>query len=105
MMDAIRLEAPFSVEEVNKVVWAYGGEKAPGPDGLTFKFLKKYWTIFSDDVMNFVKHFDEFGTLGRGCNSSYITLAPKVTKVKEPYTLNDYRPISLIGYQNKNSRG
>lgn len=43
MMDAIRLEAPFSVDEVKKAVWACGGDKALGPDGLTFKFTKKYW--------------------------------------------------------------
>lgn len=93
-MDAIMLEAPFSLEEAKKAVWACGGDKALGPDGLTFKILKKYWPCISRDVMSFVQHFDEFGTLGRGCNYSCISLAPKV---KDLTTLGDYRPISLIG--------
>lgn len=94
MMDTISLEAPFSLEEVKKAVYACGGDKAPGPDGLAFKFIKKYWPCISPDVMRFVQHFDEFGTLGRGCNSSCISFTPKV---KDPTTLGDYRPISLIG--------
>lgn len=42
MMDAIKLEAPFLVDEVKKVVWACGKDKAPCPDGLTLKFIQKY---------------------------------------------------------------
>lgn len=93
-MDTIRLEAPFSIDEVKKAVWACGGDKAPGTDGLTFKFLKKYWSCVAADIMRFVQYFDETGSIGRGCNSSFITLAPKV---KDPTSLCDYGPISLIG--------
>ncbi|KAL7598871.1 hypothetical protein Lser_V15G27348 [Lactuca serriola] len=44
--------------------------------------------------MEFVKHFKKYGKLERGCNSSFITLVPKM---KDPLHLGDYRPISLIG--------
>lgn len=44
--------------------------------------------------MNFVSHFDKFGSLTCGCNSLFITLAPKI---KDPSSIGDYRPISLIG--------
>ena len=94
MMDAIRLEDPFSIEEVKKAVWAYGGDKSPGPDKLTFKFIKEYWSFMASDIIKFVQHFDTHSTLGHGCNSSHITLAPTM---KDPATLNEYRPISLIG--------
>nr|KAJ0206565.1 hypothetical protein LSAT_V11C500248820 [Lactuca sativa] len=73
-------------------------QKSPGPDGFTFKFFKKYWDILKYDVMNFVRHFKEFGSLARGCNSSFVTLAPKI---KDPLSLNDFRPIRLIGCLNK----
>lgn len=40
--DSEALEAPISLIEIKKAVWACGNEKAPGPDGFTFKFIKKY---------------------------------------------------------------
>lgn len=43
--------------------------------------------------MAFVKHFESYGTLACGCNTSFITLVPKI---KDPNMLSDYRPISLI---------
>lgn len=94
MMDAKRLEAPISMDEVKNAIWSCGGDKAPGPDGLTFKLLKRFWSCFTTDVMKFIQHFEESGSLARGCNSSFITLAPKVN---DPSTLSDYKPISLIG--------
>lgn len=82
------------MEEVKRAVWDCGNEKAPGPDGFSFAFIKKCWDNIKDDVMAFVKHFERFGRIGKGCNSSFITLVPKV---KDPLHLGDFRPISLIG--------
>lgn len=64
MMEAIRTEAPFTLDEVKAVVWACGGKKALRPDGFTFKFIKNYSDIICDDVMRFTRHFEDFGTLG-----------------------------------------
>nr|KAJ0203065.1 hypothetical protein LSAT_V11C500287930 [Lactuca sativa] len=93
-MDAIRIEAPISLEEVKNAAWACGSDKAPGPDGFTFKFIKKYWGTMSENVMRLIRHFEDYGTVSKGCNSSFITLAPKIN---DPLTLSDYRPIRLIG--------
>lgn len=76
------------------VVVRGGGGRSPGPDRFTLKFLKSFWSLISNDVMNVVRYFEAHGTLGRGCNSSFITLA---AKIKDPTVLSDYRPISLIG--------
>nr|KAJ0218278.1 hypothetical protein LSAT_V11C300150750 [Lactuca sativa] len=67
--------------------------KSRGPDGLTFKFLTHFWHIMQDNIMCFVKHFESYGCLSRGSNSSFITLIPKV---KDPLALSDYCSISLI---------
>ncbi|GKB29168.1 putative RNA-directed DNA polymerase [Tanacetum coccineum] len=75
-----------------------GGEKAPGSDGFTFKLLKKHWDVFSSDIISYVKEFETKEFIPKGCNSSFIDL---VLKVDEPVSLNDYRPISLIGCQYK----
>lgn len=93
-MQAIKLEAPFNYKELKDVVSARGSDKAPGPDVLTFKFMKTYWKIIKYDVMQFVLHFRKFGTLARGCNSTFISLIPKVN---DPISLTDYHPISLMG--------
>lgn len=31
------LESPFTTEEIKFVVWCFAGNKAPGPDGFTFR--------------------------------------------------------------------
>nr|KAJ0200979.1 hypothetical protein LSAT_V11C600328170 [Lactuca sativa] len=88
------LEENFSCEEIKNAIWSCGSEKAPGPDGFTFKFFKRFWSIQKDDIVGCVRYFEAFGSLSRGCNSSFITL---VAKTKDPLVLNDYRPIILIG--------
>ena len=88
------LESKITTEEIKNAIWACGSEKAPGPDGFTFKFLKRQWDLIQGDIIKFVDYFERFGRLERGCNSSFITLVPKC---KDPSSLGDYRPISLIG--------
>lgn len=90
----VLLEGRFTLVEIKDAVWSCGSEKAPGPDGFTFKFLKRFWLLLKEDIVSWVRHFEEFGSISRGCNSSFITL---VAKVKDPLVLKDYRPISLIG--------
>ena len=51
-----------------------------------------------EDIQNFVHEFYEHGAIPVGCNSSFITLIPKVSS---PVSFKDYRPISLIGIQYK----
>lgn len=36
------LQAPFINEEIKKTVWDCGSTKAPGLDGFTFIFIKRY---------------------------------------------------------------
>lgn len=88
------LTNPFLEEEIKEAVWSCGVEKAPGPDGFTFKFWKRYWDLIKADVISFVKDFELSGSFEVGCNSSFISLIPKVS---DPLTLKDYRPINLVG--------
>lgn len=88
------LESPILIGEVKAAIWECGSDRAPGPDGFTFKFIKTFWNIMKGDIMQFVHHFEKYGSFAKGCNSLFITLAPKV---KDPMVLSDYRPISLIG--------
>ncbi|XP_022019330.1 uncharacterized protein LOC110919364 [Helianthus annuus] len=80
------------------VVFACGDEKAPGPDGMNFRFIKHFWNSFKED---FMKIFDEFyntGDINLGSGASFIALIPKV---KDPVSHSNYRPINLVGVISK----
>ncbi|GJR48874.1 hypothetical protein Tco_1316977 [Tanacetum coccineum] len=68
--------------------------KSPGPDGFTFEFFRKYWTVVGPDFCIAVKWFFDHGDFAIGCNSSFVALIPKVL---DPKVVSDYCPISLIG--------
>nr|XP_043619830.1 uncharacterized protein LOC122591636 [Erigeron canadensis] len=44
--EARDLIAPFKMEEIKRAVWDCGSNKALGPDGFYFAFIKRYWDIF-----------------------------------------------------------
>ncbi|XP_023771251.1 uncharacterized protein LOC111919929 [Lactuca sativa] len=79
-------------------VWDYGSNKAPGPDGFTFGFLKRYWDLVATDVEAFVHHFYHHSVIPKGCNATFFSIIPKVRDLKTP---KDFRPISLICCQYK----
>jgi len=89
-----QLEEPFAIEEIKKAAWDCGSDKSPGPDGFTFDFFKKFWHVVELDVVNAITYFHKSNKLPNGCNSSFITLIPKVM---DSVFIKDYRPISLIG--------
>ncbi|GKA20416.1 RNA-directed DNA polymerase, eukaryota [Tanacetum coccineum] len=108
--DRLKLNAPFhnrlssdqvdeldravSRDKIRRAVWNCGENKSPGPDGYTFEFFRKYWSLVGADFCDAVDYFFKSGTFPRGCNSSFIALIPKVNDAK---FVNDFRPISLIG--------
>ncbi|MFS7999333.1 putative RNA-directed DNA polymerase [Helianthus anomalus] len=92
------LENPFSVEEIKEAVWECEGERAPGPDGFNFKFIKRCWVGLRDDMVRLFNKFYEEGSINKSCTSSFIALIPKVN---DPVSPTDFRPISLIGVINK----
>ncbi|GJR92121.1 putative RNA-directed DNA polymerase, eukaryota, reverse transcriptase zinc-binding domain protein [Tanacetum coccineum] len=92
------LEDNVSNEEIKAAVWDCGSQKAPGPDGFTFLFIKSYWELFKPDVEAAVRDFFDHFAMPKGANSSFITLIPKVAN---PIHIKDFRPISLIGVHYK----
>ncbi|XP_021984670.1 uncharacterized protein LOC110880455 [Helianthus annuus] len=84
----------FSKEEIKEAVWNCGGDKTPGPDDFTFKFIKEFWYLFEKDFGLALDYFYVHGKLNRGCNSSFISLIPKTNN---PQVISNFRPINLIG--------
>ncbi|KAF5808150.1 putative RNA-directed DNA polymerase [Helianthus annuus] len=96
--DAEALVAPFSLCEIKDAVWDCEGDKAPGPDGINFRFIRRCWGSLQEDFVKVSEEFQLNATISQGCTSSFIALVPKCT---DPGGLGDYRPISLIGCINK----
>nr|GEY93480.1 putative RNA-directed DNA polymerase, eukaryota, reverse transcriptase zinc-binding domain protein [Tanacetum cinerariifolium] len=92
------LEAVVSMEEIKTTVWDCGSNKAPGPDGYSFLFIKRLWDLLKHDIHEFVVSFFSSGKFPQGVNFAIITLIPKVSN---PLFIKDYRPISLIGLHYK----
>ncbi|GJT34146.1 hypothetical protein Tco_0924565 [Tanacetum coccineum] len=45
------LKWPFSRDEIKRAVWDCGGDRAPSPDGFTFKFFTSFWDLIEDDMV------------------------------------------------------
>lgn len=63
---ACNLILPFSDSEIDEVVSSCASDKAPGPDGLNFRFIKSAWDTIKTDVYKVVKDFWHFSQLPHG---------------------------------------
>ncbi|GJR53984.1 RNA-directed DNA polymerase, eukaryota, reverse transcriptase zinc-binding domain protein [Tanacetum coccineum] len=72
------LESDFLNDEIKRAVWECGGDRTPGPDGFTFNFIKVFWNVIELDVVRLVRDFFHSTYFPKGCNSSFISLIPKV---------------------------
>ncbi|GKB14610.1 RNA-directed DNA polymerase, eukaryota [Tanacetum coccineum] len=88
------LERVFTKDEIKQLVWDCGLDKSPGPDGFTFGFYRKFWSLLKDDVIDVVCYFFTNGFCLKGINSSFIAL---ILKSQGATMVKDFRPISLIG--------
>jgi hypothetical protein len=66
---------------------------ALGPDGFSFLFYQKFWSIIKSDLMDVVKGFDRGEVNMARLNFARIILIPKEEGAN---TLKKFRPISLI---------
>ena len=93
-IEAGMLTKPFCLEEVKLAVWDCDSYKSPGPDSVSFGFVKEFWSLLKDDLLRFMVEFHRNGKLTKGINSTFIALISKVNSLQR---LNDFRPISLAG--------
>lgn len=67
----------FEEDEMKQAIWGCSGNKSPGPDGFTFKFIRKMWDILKKDIMVIMTEFHQHGRIVKGGNQSFVTLIPK----------------------------
>lgn len=85
---------PITVEEIEQTIDQMPSNKAPGPDGYTCEFYKKFKRMLIPDLLRVCNSLiqGQCSTL-YPLNDSFIALIPKKT---EAITPGDFRPISLI---------
>ncbi|GMI72472.1 hypothetical protein HRI_000916500 [Hibiscus trionum] len=84
----------FSCDVVWAALFTSDSNRAPGPDGCNLGFFKKFWPLLKNDIMHFFDEFHCERDWEAGINHSFITLIPKVDN---PESLDEFRPISLVG--------
>jgi len=82
--ESSNLVRPFTLEEVKSAIWDCDSFKSPGPDGISFGFMKQFWVDLKDDFMRFVTEFYHNGKLTKGVNFTFIALIPKVESPQTP---------------------
>jgi hypothetical protein len=60
----------FSQDEVKQAIWDCDSYKSPGPDGISFGFIKEFWELLKDDFIRFMLEFHRNGKLTKGINST-----------------------------------
>ncbi|RVW25634.1 putative ribonuclease H protein [Vitis vinifera] len=90
---AVRLESPFTEEEICKAIFQMDRDKAPGPDGFTIAVFQDCWEVIKEDLVKVFTEFHRSGIINQSTNASFIVLLPKKSMSRR---ISDFRPISLI---------
>ena len=88
------LTAPFSLLEIEEVINSSDGSKSPGPNGFNFPFFKHFWYLLKHEIRIMFDQFHGNEKIPKSFLSFFVTLIPKVSA---SMSLNQYRPISLLG--------
>nr|GEU56509.1 RNA-directed DNA polymerase, eukaryota [Tanacetum cinerariifolium] len=81
-MQQIDMESNVSYQEIKRAMWDCGVDKSPGPDGFTFGFIRRFWSLLEKDVVAAVKYFFTSDTFPKGCKASFIALIMKIPDAK-----------------------
>lgn len=88
------MERVFEDEQIKNAIMECGSDKASGPDGFNFCFIKACWDFLKRDFIDMLKEFLQRDRLNKAMNTTFLTL---ISKVPNPMDLQDYRPITMVG--------
>lgn len=86
------LTTPPTASEIRGVAFGLGPDRVPGPDGLTARFVQKYWPLLESAVVAKVFNFFQTFELTPSVASSHTVLVPKVPNASKTC---DFRPINV----------
>jgi exonuclease III len=88
----------FSLFELDNAVASLKNSSAGGPDGMSVKFIKRFWPLFRIPVRNYAKCCINKGQLTDSFKTAAIRLIPKKGNASE---IKNWRPISLLNVMYK----
>jgi hypothetical protein len=88
-----QLDSALTVEEFDKAVKQIKIKSAPGLDGISNKFIKKFWPFFRKPIFDYTNFCLERGELTESFKTAKIKLIPKKGDLKK---IGNWRPISLL---------
>ncbi|OMO85295.1 reverse transcriptase [Corchorus capsularis] len=92
------LITPISDIEIQKTVWSFKPQKAPGPDGLHPCFFQRCWGILKEKFCGDIREIFSKKEMPKGLNDTLISLIPKIPN---PEKVGHFRPIGLCNFDYK----
>jgi hypothetical protein len=87
------LDRELDIRELDKAIKESKSSSSPGLDGISNKFIKKYWKLFHMPLFKYANHCLETGNLTDLFRIAKIRLIPKKEDCKK---ISNWRPISLL---------
>ena len=91
--EKLTLESDISTDELTKSINEANMSSAPGADGISNRFIKRFWEFFKKPLLNLCNFCYAKGELPICFRSANIKLIPKKGDCKE---IKNWRPISLL---------
>ena len=79
--------APFTIQEIHKVVFSFPLDKAPRPDGFSALFYQSCWNIIGWDLLATVEESRRSKNMLKYFNTTNISIIPKI---KDIQTFTDF---------------
>eukprot|EP00253_Pinus_taeda_P001820 PITA_01820 len=90
--EALELNSPVTLEELEGTLKWFKKDKRPGPDGWTIEFYLAFYDLLAQDLLQVMEECRSSRKLYNAINSTFIALIPKSDS---PTSFNDFYPISL----------
>jgi exonuclease III len=87
------LDAPLTVEEIERATRKGGENKAPGPDGIGEALFTRLWGVLSNDWADIFRTMFNKKSLTEQQQQGVVVCIPKT---KHPMVTHDYRNITLL---------
>ena len=98
MEESLICEGKLIIEESTNAIFKMRLNQSPGYDGITVEFYKQFWESFKDFIVAVFNYNYDRKELTQSQKLGMQTL---LYKKKDPLSLSNYRPITLLNTDTK----